>query len=987
MDLESMECTICLDTLADPRNLNCGHSFCMFTITLPDFSPHHCLIYTTLLLLSRSRRSDTHKSSFYIFTGKSCLLTYFSKSTKNAVECPECRSVTICINGIEGLPVNWTIRRALDSLSTSSLSISDRERPLMTNSAPLCEIHSAVAILFCKECVAIICSTCLADHLVHGTRLGPVEESVASFRTVLASVHDQANSVSSDVDKKLSILMHLKEEAETSIEEQINQVENSFARTIAELEYRKQTLLDNITSQANSVKEQIEKEFETLGASRSKIGSLSSQLRDLSASLSGTSSISPLQWTYLKEAEKSVKLNEQAQGNTIESLAESIKLPHLEFSSFDTPIRTLASSLASLNPTMVPLSTLNPKLGSSSSLNESYAATAPSAPSSSSPSSSMSPTKVALSSSQSSSLRSSRSARKCRFGRTCFDFSPAHRADFNHPISNASAADHPTEQVNQKLSASSSADADADAYDTKTQSTSPRSQQGHQSSRVTVCLYGAQCYRRSSLQHCAEYSHPPQYIPVSPSPNIGNSMSQENQGKPVDNRIWCKYDPICQQMGIEHRQKYQHTPEQRFSPIVLPPPPPVPPTTSPTPTSTPIITIAAASSSEFIPELSISKTTSSTFASYEQKSSLINTFISWSESKKWNVWKEESSIDPQLSSLAGLVDMSAPYFPGCAQNPNHMSTFFLIAGYGNTVEGKAYIIDLNDPPRLIASFAIPPVAVSCEALVVDDPSSFDNPSFVIVDSLRKVTVYSKEGSLKLELSLPAPICATSAFKGDLLLGTADGYITHQQLFGKQLKESWPAHNQPVISIACMSSSPTLSADIVLSASYDNTVQAHRLDNHRLEWVSNSPMAVTTILVREIEEAQQCMIACARQDGCIVLLSQDGATVDSWQAHKSNISAMLFTERFIISSGGAQDKGIHLWDWTGKHLSPQGGKHCGTIVGHTQGVFKLIPYAKGTKCASLSLDGKIILFETLHNGLIKGTIEHHTTMPRVFAISE
>jgi RING-type zinc-finger/B-box zinc finger len=118
-----IECPICREEFADPRTLPCVHSFCMDCIK-------NC---------SEGRRPG------------------------DVLPCPLCRECfKIPIDGVDGLPKNFLIKKIIEMKDTAS----DKPRP--------CEIccqgengsskKKKAAVVFCIECRQMLCATCQDTH-------------------------------------------------------------------------------------------------------------------------------------------------------------------------------------------------------------------------------------------------------------------------------------------------------------------------------------------------------------------------------------------------------------------------------------------------------------------------------------------------------------------------------------------------------------------------------------------------------------------------------------------------------------------------------------------------------------------------------------------------------------------------------------------------------------------------------------------------------
>lgn len=114
MNLETLECPICLDRFDDPRILiTCGHSVCFKCI------------------------SQLYKDG--------------------GVMCPFDRAITTA-SSLDGFKVNFALRDVIEMLKASNLSSS------LQNSVKSCGFCSEVAVKFCSHCEGFLCTVHLEAH-------------------------------------------------------------------------------------------------------------------------------------------------------------------------------------------------------------------------------------------------------------------------------------------------------------------------------------------------------------------------------------------------------------------------------------------------------------------------------------------------------------------------------------------------------------------------------------------------------------------------------------------------------------------------------------------------------------------------------------------------------------------------------------------------------------------------------------------------------
>ena len=140
---EMITCSICIEVIDDPRQLQCLHTYCY-----------------------------------------ECLVQYLSsKDKKDQIKCPECRKVCPLPNGkVEDLPVSFLHNKLKDVKPSSCSEVDDDigcNRVRHTCSAPSCSGKPASA--FCDVC-RYICSDCEDDHtqvaVLQGHVILSMEEAV-----------------------------------------------------------------------------------------------------------------------------------------------------------------------------------------------------------------------------------------------------------------------------------------------------------------------------------------------------------------------------------------------------------------------------------------------------------------------------------------------------------------------------------------------------------------------------------------------------------------------------------------------------------------------------------------------------------------------------------------------------------------------------------------------------------------------------------------
>jgi hypothetical protein len=412
-------------------------------------------------------------------------------------------------------------------------------------------------------------------------------------------------------------------------------------------------------------------------------------------------------------------------------------------------------------------------------------------------------------------------------------------------------------------------------------------------------------------------------------------------------------------------------------------------------------------------------------SSAESRPSKVGRIVTWTPTTRWTAWDIMTTGEsfPALK-LGKSEHLSLPgkgldvTVSGAAQNPKYPGTAFTV-----TAKGWVSIFNVRTE-SIIKDFKSPAVAPgNCKLLIVNNPNAFDDPAFVIADCVvaKSVTAYNIEGKKIVALKFTYPIVAITAGEGEVLIGTSDGQITQQQLFGKLLRETWTAHERAVTSLAFLPSSPQgLNTNTVISTSQDAKVNSTRLDNNRLQWQASILKNADTVLTipgtlqdavpsapssvasssapsfmssssvasqgpqAQVPQAslQVPGLVVARQDGeMMVLSSLDGSLIHSCQAHPTQISCIAVTKRYIITSGGSRDTSMNVWDWKTGQLRA-------VCTQHKQGIFRLETFANGTMCASISRDGMVCIWHLGdENNLpsLQACMQPFNTLPDVFLI--
>ena len=121
---EMVTCSICVEVIADPRQLQCLHTYC-----------YNCLVQ-------------------YLKT----------KDKKDEIECPECRKWCPLPNGkVEGLPVSFLHNQLKDVKPSNLTEVDDIKSKKVRPTCSASSCSGKTAAVFCDVC-RYICDDCQKDH-------------------------------------------------------------------------------------------------------------------------------------------------------------------------------------------------------------------------------------------------------------------------------------------------------------------------------------------------------------------------------------------------------------------------------------------------------------------------------------------------------------------------------------------------------------------------------------------------------------------------------------------------------------------------------------------------------------------------------------------------------------------------------------------------------------------------------------------------------
>jgi hypothetical protein len=195
----NLECSVCHDLFQDPRNLPCGHTFCL-----------QCL----QKILQAA-------------------VTPNGNGTVDKIPCPECRTLfSVGSQKLQDLPKNYILANLMSSLSANN----------QWEQVVYCEIHPKKEVEFyCETCERFACSTCTGvkcrQHTVMelpdaddkfktelNTALKPIQATSSNFDRARRDIESDITRISSHCDTLQSTVDKLLSQAETKLKTLFDQL-------------------------------------------------------------------------------------------------------------------------------------------------------------------------------------------------------------------------------------------------------------------------------------------------------------------------------------------------------------------------------------------------------------------------------------------------------------------------------------------------------------------------------------------------------------------------------------------------------------------------------------------------------------------------------------------------------------------------------------------------------------------------------------------
>ena len=158
-------CSFCLEEYRDPRDLDCGHSFCS-----------ECL-------------QGYVESTWNKITGGDGVTAAKARRISGLIKCPECRERTLIpIKGVKNLKTNFALKHVLEKVAQQR----QREK-----SIPVCLDHDEKQLFYCMTCSKTICCVCtLLDHPMPSHEWKKVVDVYTEQRESLGKIADETKDTS-----------------------------------------------------------------------------------------------------------------------------------------------------------------------------------------------------------------------------------------------------------------------------------------------------------------------------------------------------------------------------------------------------------------------------------------------------------------------------------------------------------------------------------------------------------------------------------------------------------------------------------------------------------------------------------------------------------------------------------------------------------------------------------------------------------------------
>ena len=197
---DNLECPLCFEQFKQPKNLSCGHTFCL-----------NCL--------ERHVQAKGHVTS---------------------LKCPECRQDTNFQGNLNKLPNSIVVIRLIDNLKTNEKSLDTPQ-----NVCKLCEGANPL-VSFCKTCPISMCSGCTHGHKMIPVLAGHQVYSIAAIKEEYRGRVLKLKSIQSRFKEKMARLVKMSDETTESCLKIKYEIHSEADKLLQVINYLKTNLLEKV---------------------------------------------------------------------------------------------------------------------------------------------------------------------------------------------------------------------------------------------------------------------------------------------------------------------------------------------------------------------------------------------------------------------------------------------------------------------------------------------------------------------------------------------------------------------------------------------------------------------------------------------------------------------------------------------------------------------------------------------------------------------
>lgn len=201
-------CSLCLETLQDPKVLSCGHVFC----------------------------------------GTPCLESLARRSTRNTISCPQCRADTAIPGNISNLRTAFHINRLKDIVNrledvqidrppSSATAEAHTEGTVMTTPVEerCCKHPTQELELYCLKCSQVMCRDCIViDRKHHGHDYELVSEVALKHKEKTMCRLATIEQIHKDVEQALAATSQARKDMDNDKSVLVDSISKSFGHEISD---------------------------------------------------------------------------------------------------------------------------------------------------------------------------------------------------------------------------------------------------------------------------------------------------------------------------------------------------------------------------------------------------------------------------------------------------------------------------------------------------------------------------------------------------------------------------------------------------------------------------------------------------------------------------------------------------------------------------------------------------------------------------------